>query len=122
MNDNQRLFSPDQRFFILLGSFEIRMSHWITNASLWESSPKCMILQFGSSLWSTEQVTWHADSTYLTAKLRRYPGDAPIVLLNIYPDERLITHHTPTNTTSIKFEDLNQYLESYYQQHQRTSS
>jgi hypothetical protein len=36
MSDIQQIDSPDQRYAILLVSNEMRMSHWVTSAALWE--------------------------------------------------------------------------------------
>jgi hypothetical protein len=115
MSDIQHLFSPDQRFFVVLARSEMRMSHWVTNAALWESAPRRALLLLGGALWSTEQAIWRVDSTSLAVELRRYPGDAPALLLDIYPDQRLIVPRTPTDTAAMAFDRLNQYLERYYQ-------
>ena len=120
MSDSQLLYSPDQRFFLVLDRSEIRMSHWITSAALWESAPRQALLQLGNSLWSTEEVRWLTDRTCLAVELRRYPGDAPAVRLDIYPDRRLIVPHSPADTASIGFDGLEQYLERYYQRHRHT--
>jgi hypothetical protein len=120
MDEVQRIFSPDRRFFVLLSISEIRMSHWITSAALWEDSPRRLLLQLGSSLWSAEQVTWQADGTCLTVELRRYPGDAPALQLDIYPGQQHVIPRGLMDAASIRFEDLDQYLEIYYQQHRRT--
>ena len=39
MSDIQQIDSPDLRFFIRLASNEMRMSHWVTSAALWERAP-----------------------------------------------------------------------------------
>jgi hypothetical protein len=122
MSDTQQLYSSDQRFFLLLERSEIRMSHWITNTTLWESTPRRALLQLGDWSWSTEQASWHADSTCLNVELRRYPGDAPALLLDIYPVQRLIVPRTPADTAWIEFDGLEQYLERYYQRHRRATT
>jgi hypothetical protein len=117
MSDVQHLYSPDQRFFVLLAYSEMRMSHWIANGALYESVSRQEILRLGDSLWSTEQVTWRSDSACLTVTLHRYPGDAPALLLDIYPDQHLIVSRTPLNTVTMRFDQLDLYLERYYQPH-----
>jgi hypothetical protein len=117
MSEIERLFSPDRRFFILLGRDEIRMSHWITSMALWQSSPERPILQLGDSLWSAEQVHWHADSSCLSVELRRYPGDAPTLVVDIYPDQRLVRLPALPGAAALRFEELESYLELYYAQH-----
>lgn len=117
MSDIEPVFSPDQRFFISLGSNEIRMSHWITTGSLFETRTNRAKLSLGSSLWSVDQVVWQPDSRYVTVELRRYPGDAPSIHLDIYPDTQIVIPHEPADTAPIRFRKLNRYLESYYTQH-----
>jgi hypothetical protein len=114
MSDIQRLFSPNQRYFILLDSYEVRMSHWITNAALWEAAPERVLLVLGNARWSAGQVTWRDDSTCVTAELRRYPGDVPALLIDIYPQQRSVVLHTPGGTGPIAFDVLGQLLEQYY--------
>jgi hypothetical protein len=87
---------------------------------LWEASPERALLDFGNAWWSTEQVGWRDDSACVTAELRRYPGDVPAILIDIYPEQRSIVPHTPSGTPPIPFEGLDQYLERYYQQHTRS--
>jgi hypothetical protein len=115
MSDIQRLFSPSKRFFVLLSSYEVRMSHWIISAALWEATPERALLLLGNAWWSTEQAVWSDDNTCVTAELRRYPGDVPAIRIDIYPEQRSIELHTPKGTASIRFEELDQYLEEYYQ-------
>ena len=115
MSDVQRLYSPNRRHFVLLGSYEMRMSHWLTSAALWEAEPPSMLLELGASLWSAEQVAWSADSTCLTVELRRYPGDAPTIRLDIYPDQRSIVPRVPGDVARLRFEQLESYLEACYQ-------
>lgn len=49
MSDPQQIDSPDQRYAIRLVSTEMRMSHWVTSAALWESDPRvcCSRLAIG---------------------------------------------------------------------------
>ena len=77
ISDPQQIDSPDQRYAIRLVSTEMRMSHWVTSAALWESDPPRLLLQIGDGLWSSEEIAWSADSRIVTVGLRRYPGDAP---------------------------------------------
>ncbi|HEU5088609.1 MAG TPA: hypothetical protein VFT99_14235 [Roseiflexaceae bacterium] len=119
MSDIRELFSPDRRFFVVLSSYEVRMSHWITGAALWESAPRRKLLEFGNAWWSTEQATWQPDGANLSVELRRYPGDAPSLLLDIDAARRIITPHTPAGAAPFGFDALDPYLEEYYRQHRR---
>jgi hypothetical protein len=121
MSDIKRIFSPDRRFFVLLSSYEMRMSHWVTSAALWESASQRRLLELGASLWSAEQALWSPDSTCLTVELRRYPGDAPAIQLDIYPAQHSIVPRAPDDVAPIRFEQLEMYLESYYQRHRRAT-
>ena len=122
MSDIQRLDSPDQRFYILLTSDEIRMSHWVTSAALWERDPQRLLLEIGQWLWSSEQIDWSADSQRVTIGLRRYPGDAPRIVIDIYPDRQIVVPHAPAETQLVPFEALNPFLERYYEQHRHAIS
>jgi hypothetical protein len=121
MSDTQQLFSPNQQFFLLLRREEIRMSHWITSATLWEAASERAVLALGNPWWSTEQVVWSDDSTCVTVELRRYPGDVPALWIAIAPGQRSIRLHLPTGVAAIPFDALDQALETYYQQHTRTA-
>jgi hypothetical protein len=122
MSDIQRLDSPDQRFSILLTSNEMRMSHWVISAALWERDPQRLLLEIGQSLWSSEQIDWSADSQRVTIGLRRYPGDAPGIVIDIYPDRQIVVPHAPAETQPLPFGALNPFLERYYEQHRHTTS
>jgi len=119
MSDIQRRNSPNQRFFILLASNEMRMSHWVTSAALWASDPQSLLLEIGDWQWSSEQITWSADSQRVTIELRRYPGDAPGIVIDIYPERQIVLAHAPAETQPIPFAALNPFLERYYAQHRR---
>jgi hypothetical protein len=121
MSDLQQIDSPDQRYSILLASNEMRMSHWVTSAALWERDPMRLLLQIGDELWSSEEIAWSADSRVVTVGLRRYPGDAPGIVLNIYPEQQLVIPHAPAETQSLRFAQLNTFLERYYAHHRRVS-
>ena len=117
MSDIQPIASPDQRFFILLASNEMRMSHWITSAALWACDPQRLLLEIGDWQWSSEQIAWSADSRLVTVGLRRYPGDAPGIVIDIYPDQQIVLAHTPAETQPVAFAALNTFLEHYYAHH-----
>ena len=113
MSDIQQIGSPNQRFFILLTSSEMRMSHWVTSAALWACDPQRLLLEIGDWQWSSEQIAWSADSRLVTIGLRRYPGDAPGILIDIYPDREVALPHPPAATQPVHFAALNTFLERY---------
>ena len=119
MSDIQRIDSPDQRFFILLASNEMRMSHWVTSAALWACDPQRLLLEIGDWQWSSEQIAWSADSQRVTIGLRRYPGDAPGIVIDIYPDQQVVLPHAPAATQPVPFATLNSFLEHFYAHHRR---
>ena len=122
MSDIQRLDSPDQRFYILLTSNEMRMSHRVTSAALWERDSQRLLLQIGDGLWSSEEIAWSADSRGVTVGIRRYPGDVPGMVMDIYPEQRIVIPHPPADTQPLPFAALNTFLENYYEQHRRVRS
>jgi hypothetical protein len=122
MSDSRQIDSPDQRYYLLLANNEMRMSHWVTNAALWESASQRLLLQIGNGLWSSEQIVWSADSRVVTIDLRRYPGDAPGMVIDIYPNQQIIIPHPPADTQPLPFAELNGFLERYYERHRRARS
>ena len=120
MSDIQRIDSPDQRFFILLASSEMRMSHWVTSAALWAYHPQRLLLEIGDWQWSSEQIVWSANSELVTIGLRRYPGDAPGIVIDIYPERQIVLPHAPAETQPVPFAALNAFLERYYAHHRRS--
>ena len=122
MSDVQQIDSPDQRYYLLLASNEMRMSHWVTSAALWERRAQRLLLAIGDGLWSSETIAWSADSRVVTVGLRRYPGDAPGIALDIYPEPQLVIPHAPAETQPVPFVELNTFLDRYYAQHRRERS
>lgn len=61
----------------------------MTSAALWERAAQRLLLQICDGLWSGEQIAWSADSRVVTVGLRRYPGDVPGMVIDIYPEQRL---------------------------------
>jgi hypothetical protein len=120
MSDLQSIESPDRRYYLLLASNEMRMSHWVTSAALWERASQRLLLQIGDELWSSEQIAWSADSRMVTIGLRRYPGDAPGLVIDIYPDRRIVVPRAPADTEPLPFADLNTFLERYYARYRET--
>lgn len=122
MSEIRRIASPDGRYELLLASNEMRMSHWVTRAALWERASQRLLLQLGDGLWSSEEFTWSADSRVVTVGLRRYPGDAPSIVIAIYPEQEIVIPRAPAETQPLPFAELNTFLERYYAQHrpQRT--
>ena len=119
MSDIHQIDSPDQRYYLLLASNEMRMSHWVTSAALWECASQRLLLQIGDGLWSSEQIAWSADSRVVTVGLRRYPGDAPGIVIDIYPEQQIVRAQPPADTQPLPFAALNTFLEQYYEQHRR---
>jgi hypothetical protein len=122
MSDIQQIDSPDQRYFLLLASNEMRMSHSVINAALWECASQRLLLEIGDWQWSSEQIVWSADSQWVTIALRRYPGDAPGIVVDIYPEQQIVIPHAPAETQPLPFTELNTFLERYYAQHRQARS
>jgi hypothetical protein len=119
MSTDGREFSPDGRFFILSTSYEMRMSHWLSHAALWDAASRQLLLEVGNSLWSTEKVTWAPDSSSVVIALRRYPGDAPGIELDVFPDLRVVVPRPPARPETITFGGVDEFLEDYYETHRR---
>jgi hypothetical protein len=119
MSALQQIDSPDQRYYLLLASNEMRMSHWVTSAALWERASQRLLLQIGDGLWSSEQIVWSTDSRAVTVGLRRYPGDAPGLVLDLYPEQQIAIPQPPADTQPLPFAELNTFLERYYERYRR---
>jgi hypothetical protein len=89
---------------------------------LWERASQRLLLEIGEGLWSSEKIVWGADSQVVTIGLRRYPGDAPGLVLDIYPAQQIVIPHAPAETQPLPFTELNTFLERYYAQHRQVRS
>ncbi len=114
MSEVQRHLSPDGRYCIAVGSYEMRMSHWINSAALLRIEPRELLLDMGDSLWSTDLVEWSADSRRVTVEMRRYPGDGPSITLDLLPDEMLAVPHAPADTQPVSFASFNTFLDDFH--------
>ncbi len=114
MSEAQYYASPNGRFFIAVGSYEMRMSHWVNSAALWRSQPRQLLLELGDSLWSTDSMEWSKDSRQVRVEMRRYPGDAPSITLDLLPDEALAVPHALVDTAPISFSAFNNFLDDFY--------
>jgi hypothetical protein len=110
MSDARVLPSPDQRYHLVLINHEMRMSHWVTEATLWKRDPSRLLLQLGDGLWSCEEATWGADSRWVTVRLRRYPGDTPGIMLDLYPEQQIVIPHPPAEAQPLPFAQLTTFL------------
>jgi len=120
MSEVQHYPSPDERFIIVVGSYEMRMSHWVNSAALWQQTPRELLLELGDSLWSTDSIVWSDDSRRVTVDMRRYPGDALPIMLDLLPDELLAVPHAPADTMPITFASFNAFLNRFHEQHRRS--
>lgn len=50
----------------------------------------------------------------LSIGLRRYPGDAPGIVIDIDPEQQIVLPHAPAATQPVPFAALNTFLERYY--------
>jgi hypothetical protein len=116
----QHFPSPDNRFFIVVGMIEMRMSHWVNSAALWQNEPRQLLLELGDSLWSTDSIEWSEDSRRVTVGMRRYPGDGQPIMLDLLLGEQMAVPHAPAVTTPIPFASLDAFLDRFYQQNRRS--
>lgn len=121
MSDPNRFPSPDGRYYVARGAHEMRMSHWVFPAELWDARAERLLVAIGDWQWSTDYVEWDSDSSRVTVNIRRYPGDAPSIVLDLHPGERLAVPHAPAETAPIPFDGLLAFLESFYRDQRRRS-
>ena len=79
--------SPDGAYVLTLGSYEIRMSHWIDYPTLQVSESKEVLFD-APALWSADSIEWSADSNFVRMNLRVYPGSKPSLEVCLYPATR----------------------------------
>ncbi|WP_232074065.1 hypothetical protein [Spirosoma aureum] len=69
----EELFSPQKTFKVAIGSYEVKMSHWVDQPYLIRVSDDVELFNLNGDPWSASDVTWLDDST-VEMHLRRYPG------------------------------------------------
>ncbi|MFD2932780.1 hypothetical protein [Spirosoma flavum] len=67
------IFSPDRRYKVSFGSYEVRMSHWIDQPYLIRVSDNVSLFNLNADVWSASNVRWLDDST-VELYMRKYPG------------------------------------------------
>jgi hypothetical protein len=107
--------SPDNQYEIRFSTVEMRMSHWLDRPVLIETASDRTLLDMDETLWSAEQVEWAADSRHVVLLLRRYPGDAPAVTVEIDLAARICQVRIPGAPASIALWALVVWLEHWYE-------
>jgi len=65
--------SPDGRFLLETGSWEVRMSLWIDCPVLREAANGAVVFRFRDAHWSLDAADWRDDGR-VVLRLRKYPG------------------------------------------------
>lgn len=65
--------SPDNRYALILGCNEVRMSHWICSPELIDRTNDRRLFSAGS-MWDAGNIRWSDDSRTLSFYMRKYPG------------------------------------------------
>jgi hypothetical protein len=118
MSYTKRHPSPDGAFYVLTADHEVRMSHWISSASLHAASPDALLTDVGGSGWSADRIEWGDGGRAVTLSLRRYPGDAPSVEVRLFPADRV----AEVDGRSLAFAELSSALEDFYRRNRKRSS
>jgi hypothetical protein len=69
----EELFSPQKTFKVAIGSYEMKMSHWVDQPYLIRVSDDAELFNLTGDPWSASDVNWLDDST-VEMYVRRYPG------------------------------------------------
>ncbi|MBD2705799.1 hypothetical protein IC229_34690 [Spirosoma sp. BT702] len=69
---NEDFHSPNQRYTITLGSYEIKMSHWVAQPYLIRLSDGATLFSLTGDPWSAFTVKW-LDEVTVEMKVARYP-------------------------------------------------
>lgn len=115
----KKVISPDRKYYLLLQDIEMRMSHWVSNASLFEEGAETAIAEIGGDMWSVDQVSWSADGKRVAMQLRRYPGDVDSVDAVIDLERGVVELKSIDGEKNLSLSALNSWLELFYQRHSR---
>lgn len=108
------LYSPDGRRAVLFNAYEMRMSHWVEAPMVIETGGKTVLFSLGDFPWSADGAKWSADSRQVTLFLRRYPGDAPNVTVEVDCDANLTRIHAPGEDAAVSLNGAAAWLEGWY--------
>jgi len=111
--------SPDGQYAVMLVAEEMRMSHWLDLPILYEVEGKRRLLDLSDSLWSADSVAWSDDSRRVSLAMRRYPGDAPGVSVEIDIKTGMSRVFAPSESAILPLTELPGWLERYYASHHR---
>lgn len=114
VQDVEAKASPDGRYAVVIAPYEMRMSHWVNEASLHDVASEKLILQLGRDLWSTDKVEWSSDSSRLMVEMRRYPGDVPGLSAELDLIAQVAHVQTASERETVPFDRFNDWLEEYY--------
>lgn len=67
-------YSPNGTYQIVFDVYELRMSHWVYNPSIYRTNDQVLLFDLREDMWSADVVNWLTDST-VRIEARRYPGD-----------------------------------------------
>lgn len=119
MDDAERIPSPDGAYTVLLVPVEMRMSHWLAQPLIVETTANQQILDLTATQWSADTVHWWDDSARVTLAMRRYPGNAPGVTVTIDLRTEMAMIDSAAASATVALSQLSQWLEAFYQQHRR---
>jgi len=119
MDERERIPSPNGTYTVFLMPIEMRMSHWLEQPLIVETATNRTILDLTGILWSADMVRWSDDSARVTLAMRRYPGDAPGATVTIDLRTGMAMIDSPVESATVALSRLSQWLEAFYQQHQR---
>jgi len=113
--------SPDGKYVVTLVAEEMRMSHWLDLPILSAVEGMQRLLDLSDSLWSADSVIWSDDSGRVSLEMRRYPGDAPGVSVEIDVKTRTSRVRTPSESPALPLAELLGWLERWYPSHRLRS-
>ena len=106
------LHSPGGTRYIVLNAIEAFNSQWVENGTLYRTSDNAILAQFGEWQWHVDRAVWNGEDR-VELQLRRYPGDAPGLVLRVDLATRLA--HTSTDDKTVPLDELTGWLELWYQ-------
>lgn len=112
--DQTARVSPGGRYALVLSASEVSNSQWVESGTLFRVAGEAMLAQLGEWTWTVDTAEWHGDEA-LVVSMRRYPGDAPSLVLRLAIAEATATPEPAGE--SVAFAALNDWLESWYAAH-----
>jgi len=104
--------SPDGRHVVITSANEVRPGHWVESPSLIDLEGQAEWFALDGR-WSADEINWSTDSTSVTIKLRKYPGDVPGFSLVADLSMQQVRFITRSGNESVPLTEVETWLDDY---------